>query len=102
MTKQEMPNLANATPSFLIDEMGRIRSEVKKLEQMEGYYKEALKAQWPEGETQEDGEIYAAERIYVVQGRLDTAKIREDMSEDWLKDHSKETSYYQFKIKLKQ
>ena len=101
MSKLEMPNLANATPSFLIDEMGRLRAEIKKLEQMEGYYKEALKAQWPEGEKSHEGENYLAERLYVVQSRLDSAKIKEDMDEDWMSEHSKEVSYYQFKVKLK-
>lgn len=102
MTKQELPNLANATPSFLIDEMGKLRAEIKKLQQLEGYYKEGLKARWPEDETSLDGETYSCNKENVVQFRLNTEMIRADMDEDWIRDHSKTLSYSQFKIGLKE
>lgn len=40
--KFEMPKLDNATPSFLIDELGKVREQIKHLEKYEGIYKEAL------------------------------------------------------------
>src|SRR5690349_13162082 len=40
----QVPNLGNATPHFLTDELGYVQSAIKRLEKLEGLYKEALKA----------------------------------------------------------
>lgn len=101
MTKERMPDLSNATPPFLVDELGKVRAQMSKIKRLEGYYKEALSARWPAGESECSGENFTCEREYVSQVRLDTDKIRADMDEDWIKEHSKEVNYYQFKVKLK-
>lgn len=45
--KKNPPNLENATPEWLVDELGRIRRIFSRAKKLEGYYKEALKARWP-------------------------------------------------------
>lgn len=42
--KFQMPNLANATISGLIDMLGQVRDEKKDLEKLEGIYKDAIAA----------------------------------------------------------
>lgn len=45
--KKNPPNLENATPEWLVDELGRIRRIMSRVKKLEGFYKEALKARWP-------------------------------------------------------
>lgn len=41
---QTIPNLENATPGFLVDEIAKIRTEQSRLKFLEGVYKQALQA----------------------------------------------------------
>jgi len=41
---QSIPNLENATPGFLVDEIAKIRVESSRLKFLEGVYKQALMA----------------------------------------------------------
>jgi hypothetical protein len=86
---KKMPNLDNATPGFIVDELGSVREEIKNLVKFEGYYKEALKARLEPGQATVDGETFSALIVDTEQVRLDTARIKEDMDEVWLDEHSK-------------
>ncbi len=88
--KNKVPNLDNATPGMLIDELGGLRSKISVLKKQEGFYKQALMARLEDGQTLVEGDQFFDGMIEdTVQERLDTPKIREDMDEDWIRDHTK-------------
>ncbi len=91
--KDDIPNLDNATPEFLIDEIERVRDEQKPLKKLEGIYKEALKARLPENQNAVEGEFYAGIISEEERTGLDTAKIRKDMDDDWIQEHSTTSTY---------
>ncbi len=84
----ELPNLANATPEFLADELGDVRSKSKDLKKLEGYFKEALKGRIDFGETA-TGDRYSVQRSKRVQRRIDTTSIKEEMGSEWYDEHCK-------------
>ena len=55
-SKFEIPDLANATPGYLSDELGETRKVIKNANKLEGFLKEALKARKDEGAEYVDGE----------------------------------------------
>ena len=88
--KEATPNLDNATPGMLIDQIGDIRTTMAMLKKREGFYKQALMARLEDGQTLVEGdEFYDGMIEDTVQERLDTPKIREDMDEDWIREHTK-------------
>ena len=102
-----IPNLSNATPQGLVDQIGELRAEAKRLEFLEGVYKEALKARVTENELkgldQILGEIYIGSYEDKRQERIDTAAVREHFANDpeTLAKLFKEISYKQLNIKRK-
>ena len=93
-TADQMTNLANATPEFLVDELGDIREQVRVLKKQEGFYKTALKARMDYDEMIL-GERYKGVKTQKERTGLDVAKIREDMDEDWIDDHTVTSDYDQ-------
>lgn len=91
--KVKVPNFANATPGFLVDELGEVRAKLKELQGQEGVLKEALQARLPKGTTAVTGEKYNAAITQTSQVRLDTDKIRSEMPEEWVAEHSKEITF---------
>lgn len=90
--KSQMPDLRNATPEFLIDEIGALAEKRKADEKIEKFYKEALKARakklgltFVRGEKFE-GTITTADRV-----TINTAQIKEEMGEDWVLERSRST-----------
>lgn len=95
--KRTPPNLENATPNSLVDDLSRVRRMMSRLKKLEGFYKEALKARWPQEETDEididpvtfeerhvkrpapqvQGEIYTVTWDEVTQNRVDTDAVKE-------------------------
>lgn len=96
--KKVPPDLSNATPEGLVDELGRVRRIMSRFKAYEGFLKEGLKARWPKTEdpnkemimgedgeprikmvpvTSVRGEIYGAEWSEVTQNRVDMDAIRE-------------------------
>ena len=73
----DLPNLSNATPGFLADELGRVREELKALKMLEGHYKEALVAAM-DGATgvTVEGETFAAFMDTQERACLDTRKAK--------------------------
>lgn len=95
---EDLPNLDNATPSFLVDELGSIRSEQKVLKKREGYIKAALQARIKPGEYKIEGEKYAAEIIEQAQMRIDTDLVKTEMGSQWWEDHCKLVEFQQIKV----
>ncbi len=93
-----LPNLDNATPSFLVDELGSIRAEQKELKKREGYIKAALKARIKPGEYSIEGEKYTAEIIEQAQMRIDTDGVKTEMGSQWWEDHCKLVEFQQIKV----
>lgn len=54
----EKPDLANATPEFLLDELGQTREVKKASEGHEAFLKTALLARLEDGETAIEGELF--------------------------------------------
>lgn len=71
------PNLANATPESLVDDLGWIRDLLKLLGKREGFVKEALKGRWPEDSATIEGDNYSALKEHVTQERIKSDLVRE-------------------------
>ncbi len=93
----KIPNLANATPGFLADELGKTRESMKALMRYEGICKEGLKgrAQTPtKGDPIEvQGRNFTATISEVSQSRIDTEKLKKTYGEDWYNEHCKEITF---------
>ena len=98
-TLAEMPNLSNATPGFLVDELGNIRDQIKELKKREGFFKQALEARLDPAQDEVDGDVYKATISEVVSERLNTSGIREEMSAEWVKAHSSVSEYRTIRTK---
>ncbi len=86
--KFQAPDLANATPTYLVDELGSIREQLANLKKMEGFLKEALLAR-SDGKIAIEGEIFVAAITDRSQQRLDTAGLKEEFGPEWYEDHTK-------------
>lgn len=100
--KDDMPNLDNATPGSLVDDLGATRVESAKLKKREGFLKQALFARLDEGQTLVEGEKFNAMIQDVVQERLDTEKIRASETDEWLEDHTKVVEFKQIRTAKKE
>lgn len=56
--KFEVPNLANATDTFLVDEIARCSMMMSHLKKLQGTYKEALYARKGKGDQEIPGEMF--------------------------------------------
>lgn len=90
--KFRMPDLSNATPGFLVDELGEVREKIAELKKLEGFYKEALLARSHEVHSVE-GETFVAGLTDRSQQRLDTAGLKEEFGEQWYQDHTKTITF---------
>lgn len=74
-TDIKLPNLQNATPAFIIDEIGLIRLKQKILKKLEGVHKEALNAKLPEdyefGDNIPGEKNFSGKKTIVTQERKD-------------------------------
>lgn len=98
-TLKDMPNLSNATPEFLVDELGAVRNQIKELKKREGFFKQALEARLEPDQAEVAGEVYTATITLTVSERLDTASIRDEMSPEWINSHSKVSEYNTIRTK---
>lgn len=82
----EMPNLENATPAFLIDEIGRLRAEQARAKKLEGVYKQALEARWTDeqskGEEFIEGTNFIGDRVYISKRTLSVEKVQEELKDE--------------------
>ncbi len=83
---QTIPNLENATPGFLVDEIGKIRVEAARLKFLEGVYKQALEARvsstQKNGDAIIEGDSYVASYRNQTQERIDSESVKEYFKED--------------------
>ena len=89
---KRMPNLDNATPGYLADELGKAREKKKEYEQLEGFYKSALVARLGD-ETECEGDEFVAEVTESSRTALSAPLVRASMDQDWIDEHST-TSYF--------
>lgn len=99
-----IPDLSNATPSFLVDELGSLREQIKDMQKYEGILKERLKAEYEndakyKAEGSIKGTTFSVKATEVVQVRLDGDRIREEMGDEWCTAHSKEIKYIELRTK---
>jgi hypothetical protein len=94
--KVELPNLSNATPTYLADEIGAMRKEKKRLETLEAFFMQALKARKGDDKIVK-GEKFELEFQSITQYRLDNEKVRELLTEDQLSECTKEVTFEQAK-----
>lgn len=95
----KMPNLANATPGFLVDELGEWRKKKKEAEKMEGFYKEAIKARLEPDQIYVEGENYELDITFQDRTDIDRDKLKEDYGEKWYAEHCKTTPMAVFRTK---
>lgn len=81
MSNREVPNLENATPGGLIDQLGDIRKDLKELKYLEGIYRGALDARCTEeqlkGLVSIGGENWIGAYKEVEQERISADLVRE-------------------------
>jgi len=97
--KRELELLHNATPEFLVDELGPLRAQIKKLQKRENILKEAIKGRLPEDEDEIEGENWTAQITKTSQSRLNTTLIREHMDEKWVMEHTNVIEMTQIRTK---
>ena len=94
--KQKLPNLANATPGFIVDELGRTRVELSRLKKLEGFLKQGLLARAKVGAV--TGEKYYNASIQELErSGLDTEAVKKEMGDNWYKERCKTTPYIQIR-----
>ena len=96
--KKPIRDLSNATPSFLVDELGSIKDRIKELQTEEGVLKQALLAKLSDGQRVIQGETHSGMISDRTRVGLDSAKVLEDMGEEWVEDHSKTTEYTELRV----
>jgi len=100
---RSIPNLENATPEYLVDEIGRIRIEAARLKYLEGIFRQALEARCTK-EHLDGGSLITGDRFIghfenVTQERLDTQSVRDyfQNNPEILKELMKIVSFRQLK-----
>lgn len=79
--KRILPKLDNATPGFIVDELGKAREQEKEAKFWVGFYKDQLRAKFPNLTEDVMGEVYCADVVEVVQERFDTERFKADYPE---------------------
>lgn len=81
-----IPDLSNATSSFLIDEIGRMRAEAARLKFLDGVYKQALEARITEKQAAGSefirGEFFIGDYKEMTTERIDSDAVRQHFADD--------------------
>lgn len=93
-----LPNLDNATPSFLADELGAVRKEIKALEKLAAFFKTALKSRIDKKTKEAKGDKFTVVQIDVTQKRLNGALVEEALSKKKFEACHKEITFTQLKV----
>lgn len=80
--KQAMPNLANATPEFIVDELGRVREQLNDLKTLEGFLKQGLLGRRADGQNVISGQVYDCLISSDSQIRISADKVRAYFAND--------------------
>jgi len=85
-TNDKIPDLSNATPGFLIDEIGKLREEQKRIKFLEGFYKQALEARASKAQLNGtefiQGEKYIGDRSFQAQKRINSELVVEELKNE--------------------
>jgi len=91
---------ANATPEFLIDELGRLRDEIKERTDLQDFYKAGLKARAKElNVTTITGEKYVGEYVDMERSGIPIEAVRAHTTKEWQEENTVITAYTQLNIK---
>jgi hypothetical protein len=91
MANRELPDLSNATPGFLLDQIAAQRQLQKDAKYLEGVYRQALDSRKDPEAKSVESDLNVGEYVESAQERLDSDAIRESVSHDdlvakgWLK-----------------
>lgn len=105
---KQVPDLSNATPTYLLDEIGRIRAEASRLKFVEGVFKDALRGRISKAQLKGEepilGEKFVGFYEEITQSRIDSDAVRGYFANDpeTLARLSKTISYPQLNIKPKE
>lgn len=102
------PNIENATPGFLLDEMGTLSLMESQIKKLRAFYKEAYYARtgikvddFADGqEVSNTGDIFVATTVRSDPSRIDTTKLKADypdIAEECLKQTPQLTTRFQLK-----
>lgn len=98
---------ASLTEEDLVDQIATLRRIGSVLEKREKLLSEAFRArnkdfEWVQPDQPEPvtitGKAYICHPIKVIQKRLNTEAIKEEMGENWVEEHTKEISFVQLKF----
>lgn len=96
-SKFQAPDLANATPEFLVDEMGKLSVAMNHAKKMREFYKTALFAKLnidPKAKLEEQfhaGEVFIAKVGQSATTRLNQTRIKETQAPEWIAEMSDTT-----------
>jgi len=92
---QDKINLNALSLEDLVEIFGDMKAMENFGKKLSGYLKEVIKARMPEGEDEFDSTHFHIQRNFRTRaGGLDGAKILEDMGEEWVEDHSQDSTDY--------
>jgi hypothetical protein len=97
---EDLPNLSNATPEFLIDEVGKMNDEKKRLDTLIKYFRAKLDPMI-KGKLHVAGGEYEVNLTYFDQERIDAAKVRELLPPDQIAQVISTTSVSQARFAKK-
>jgi hypothetical protein len=103
--KFQVPDYSNATDGYLIDELAKTRAMSNWLKRQDGVLKEVLYSRLGrEPSTKRvEGERFASPGIKKGQMTiLDGDKIKEDMPEEWVKEHQRTIEFPQIELEAKE
>lgn len=102
-TPFELPNLANATPEFLTQELGKVKSRIKNLEKYEGVFEQALVARLKKVSGDDSGKVefdFGEHKFFTEHGiplkyaaKLEFAKGQVRLNSDKVRAYVGDTKY---------
>lgn len=97
--KFKLPDLSNATPSFLVDELESCRALQSHYKTLEGVLKQALKARMETGATEVKGEKYTAVFTQRSKRSLSSELVIAKFGEEALADCYVDSEYEEIRTK---
>lgn len=95
------PTLANATPSFLVDELKEVRDRIKPMATYEKLLANLVKSQRPTETNRIVGERFVGDFKFIEKRIPDKEKIQTEMGLDWWDEHCKDSKYWQITLSKK-
>jgi len=96
----KLPDIREMSDGQIVNAIGEVRDAVKQFQVLEKWYTNGLKARYPE-EATIVGATHTAHIEIRVQNRLNTTKIRKEMTDEWIEEYSSQTESVVCSIKPK-